>query len=427
MANNGLHDSQINLRYENAGVVALDWTEPDGVGFSQMLIKLRDTQDSDIGLPASSQRESTRADLVALLAVHPKDRGLAYTNATKAFGFSVVHALALPDHTLAHELGHNLGARHNPEQYVEPVTPPYAHGIRWPGKWRSVMAYYCEKGQECNRVNYWSNPDLTYQGLPLGTQDKNNNARVLRDNAARIANFYPDPAPEPVPPSVTINIEGHPVAPANLLLLAQASAAPGASIRRVEFLRSGQVIGEDDRAPYQYQLNGVGVGDWKFAARAIDSAGRTGTSAEKLIEIGEPDTPPPSVTIDIEGGHLAPADLLLRAQASAAPGASIRRVEFLRSGQIIGEDDSAPYQYQLNGVGVGDWKFAARAIDSAGRTGTSAEKLVEIGEPDTPPPSVTIDIEGGHLAPASVPAWHTTTHPTGARVSYQRHVYEARH
>lgn len=193
MANNGLQDSQVNLRYENAGVVPLDWTEPGDMGFSDMLKKLKDTNDADIGLPASSHRESTRADLVALLAVHRTDRGLAYTNASKAYGFSVVYALALPNHTLAHELGHNLGARHDPEQYTTPVLPAYSHGIRWPGKWRSVMAYPCATGHTCDRVNYWSNPDLTYQGMPMGTADKSNNARVLRENAARVAGFYPAP------------------------------------------------------------------------------------------------------------------------------------------------------------------------------------------------------------------------------------------
>lgn len=193
IANLGLQNSRINLRFENAGVVALDWREPEGMGFDEMLKKLRNTNDHDIGLAASHHRESTRADLVSLLAVHPKNRGLAYTNATKSYGFSVVYALALPNHTLAHELGHNLGARHDPDQYTTPTVPAYAHGIRWPGKWSSVMSYACTTGQSCPRINYWSNPDLTYDGTPMGTADKNNNARVLRDNAARVAAFYPDP------------------------------------------------------------------------------------------------------------------------------------------------------------------------------------------------------------------------------------------
>jgi hypothetical protein len=49
------------------------------------------------------------------------------------------------------------------------------------------MAYDCTGG--CPRLQYWSNPGVTYGGSPMGTASSNDNHRVLNGTAATVAGF----------------------------------------------------------------------------------------------------------------------------------------------------------------------------------------------------------------------------------------------
>ena len=49
------------------------------------------------------------------------------------------------------------------------------------------MAYDCSPS--CPRLQYWSNPDVSYNGVAMGTIATNNNARVLNTTAATVATF----------------------------------------------------------------------------------------------------------------------------------------------------------------------------------------------------------------------------------------------
>jgi hypothetical protein len=53
------------------------------------------------------------------------------------------------------------------------------------------MAYNCSNG--CPRLNYWSNPNKTRDGVAMGTTTKSNNARVLNERAAVLAAFRAAP------------------------------------------------------------------------------------------------------------------------------------------------------------------------------------------------------------------------------------------
>ena len=134
-------------------------------------------------------RDKHRAD-VALLIVHDLNGcGLAAGVAAPAErAFAVVHhGCAAATYSLAHEIGHIIGARHDPglDNNTDPFA--YGHGFVNGNKWRTVMGYE-HSCDGCPRLPIWSNPDVLIKGEKAGNEFSNN-ARVLREQAARVAAF----------------------------------------------------------------------------------------------------------------------------------------------------------------------------------------------------------------------------------------------
>merc|ERR1712180_62232 len=86
---------------------------------------------------------------------------------------------ALGYYTFGHELGHNFGCLHDARQGK---NWKYSYGLgkhlEGTGK-RTNMAYWAPG--HGTRINWYSNPDVMYQGVPTGTENENN-ARVLREH-----------------------------------------------------------------------------------------------------------------------------------------------------------------------------------------------------------------------------------------------------
>ena len=134
-------------------------------------------------------RDKHRAD-VALLIVHDLNGcGLAAGVAAPAErAFAVVHhGCAAATYSLAHEIGHIVGARHDPDLDRSADPFAYGHGFVNGKKWRTMMGYE-QSCDGCPRLPVWSNPDVLIQGEKAGNE-LSNNARVLREQAARVAAF----------------------------------------------------------------------------------------------------------------------------------------------------------------------------------------------------------------------------------------------
>ncbi len=164
------------IDYDEAGADQFDhlYRMVDGVGIFKDIKKLRNEK---------------RADIVGLIIDNPSGCGQSTrvgADAEEAF-FVVHHACAAITYSIAHEIGHIIGARHDRVVDANDAPIPYAHGHINGTKWRDMMSYQ-EGCGGCARIPYWSNPRIMYKGEPTGTA-ATDNARVILEQAERVSKF----------------------------------------------------------------------------------------------------------------------------------------------------------------------------------------------------------------------------------------------
>ena len=129
--------------------------------------------------------------------------------------------------TFAHEIGHNLGANHDPDSPgidPEDAVEPYAfghHNFELQPNVKSVMSY-----NEGRQEPFFSNVRVRTRGIVLGVANERENERALRRTltvGVRFSDHLPDPGEPPPPPQPPP--PGGPAAPANLKVLATGSTS----------------------------------------------------------------------------------------------------------------------------------------------------------------------------------------------------------
>jgi len=180
--NSGL--ANIKLRLVHSQLIDYDETDGehfdhlyrmvDGVGPFKAVRKLRDEK---------------RADIVALIIDDASGCGLSTRVAAEADEAFVVahHSCAAVSHSLTHEIGHIIGARHDRNLDKSMVPFPYGHGYVNGTKWRDIMSYKDSCGG-CPRLSFFSSPTVKIKGERGGTVDTDN-ARVILEQAERVSKF----------------------------------------------------------------------------------------------------------------------------------------------------------------------------------------------------------------------------------------------
>jgi hypothetical protein len=137
----------------------------------------------------SRLRQRYKADIAVLIVDDANGCGLSAGIAPAAErAFAVVHHYcAATSYSLAHEIGHILGARH--DRALDDGTTPfsYGHGYIHGREWRTMMSYE-ESCGKCPRLPIWSSPSLIVRGVPAGDADTDN-ARVIAERAAIVGSF----------------------------------------------------------------------------------------------------------------------------------------------------------------------------------------------------------------------------------------------
>lgn len=210
LANLSYQNSNISQRLNLVHFEEVTYTE-SGDGYTD-LVTLRGTSDGTID-NIHTLRDTYSADLVTMLVETLNANGIAYImenvgNSFAPYAFSVVRrSNAAASLTYPHELGHNMGARHDCTSDATIGKPhDYDHGyfVSSPAdggqSWRTVMSYNNCTTSPCLRIPYFSNPNLAYSPTgstttdPMGTASSPgtctaDNHLTLNNTAATVSNF----------------------------------------------------------------------------------------------------------------------------------------------------------------------------------------------------------------------------------------------
>lgn len=250
-------------------------------------------------------RDALRADLVQLLVSSPDTSacGVGYllqslTN-TNFDAYSVADVDCAVQYTPTHEMGHNMGSHHAPEDLPSSALFPYSYGFKDAARaFRTIMAYACSPGS-CPRVLNLSNPAVTQNGGATGTANQNN-ALSINNAANTVANFRQAQTPPPItPPSAptgllsqvtgtTVRLSWNAVTTDGTWLPSAATSytlqvGTAASLSNVFLASVGNLTTVSGTAP---------PGTYYWRVVAVNSAGPSPVSAEANFTVGAACTPP---------------------------------------------------------------------------------------------------------------------------------------
>jgi len=195
--NTSYSNSGITIEARDAFSAQVDYDESNRT-YAQHVAALQSPSDGIMD-NVHSLRSQYKADVVVLLVNDTDFCGLAsVVNASVSTAFAAVfYDCATGNYSFGHEIGHLQGARH--DRFVDSNNSPYAYGHGYVDpvnyNWRTIMAYdsscVIHAGHHCARVQYWSNPNVTYPptGQAMGTTTYEHDARVLEERKLTVANF----------------------------------------------------------------------------------------------------------------------------------------------------------------------------------------------------------------------------------------------
>lgn len=181
---------ETNDAYDNSGVGARvrlvyrgEVTYTESGSFDTDLDRLTDGGDGQLD-NVHTLRDTCRADFVSLWITNEAYCGKGWCKAGEDKAFTVVSwTCATGNYSYGHEMGHNQGCHHDRENASSDCAEyDFSYGWRWVGASgqtnRTIMAY-----PPGRRVQYFSNPDVTFDGgatgVAIGQNNQAHNAETI--------------------------------------------------------------------------------------------------------------------------------------------------------------------------------------------------------------------------------------------------------
>ena len=144
-------------------------------------------------------RKQYHADLVMLFGQVEGAGGVGYLLNRELGSYDLAFAVsrvqqAWTGYTTIHEIGHNMGCTHHKLQNDGEGLYSYSYGWRGvnsSGNYSTIMTYENFDETYYPRIGFFSDPDITHQGVVIGDVDEGNNALTLR-RTKRLISLYSD-------------------------------------------------------------------------------------------------------------------------------------------------------------------------------------------------------------------------------------------
>lgn len=154
-----------------------------------------------------------------------------------------------------------------------------------------------------------------------------------------------------------------------------AEANDNVAIKKVEFIKNGQLLFSDSNAPYEFNwdIDSAENGDHTLIAKAYDSSHNLAHSNKIQITVNIDITSPTISIINPVEGTTYNTEKTVTIMASASDDNAVSKVEFYDNGVLQAIDNEAPFQYDWNFTALDNDNhlWTAKAIDSAGNVGVS--------------------------------------------------------
>lgn len=189
-------DSETGVRLDLAALVRIPFRPEERLLDLARLVKRKDGHADTL----HALRDRHQADLVAFVSALPNATVNASVLATDSTAFAIVawEHFESPVYGLAHELAHLFGAMH--PGAAGPVADQFPQGFPWgDDSLKTVL-----DGSPGRTLPYFSNPEISYQGVPLGIPGRSDIASVIRATAAYISNFRGPRTPTDFRPAGTV-------------------------------------------------------------------------------------------------------------------------------------------------------------------------------------------------------------------------------
>ena len=236
-----------------------------------------------------------------------------------------------------------------------------------------------------------------------------------------VVRFVVNAAGASPPTAVAITAPAHGasfVSPEPIALTATATAG-GAAIASVAYYVDAIAVGQASASPYAFTWTGAQPGTYSLMALAMDATGGRRLSVPITVTVGP--AQPPTVAITTPGtgaAYTAPATIALAANATAAGGATIAKVEYFNGPALVASATSAPYTATWSNVVAGSYTLTAKATDSRTATATSSPVAVTVtGAAPTLAISAAAGLDGSTVNETTVLVNGTITAPPNSGVT----------